>query len=46
VIENYKGVLIVNPGSATWPEYQPKPGTVALLEINSENVNASIIQLE
>jgi putative phosphoesterase len=46
VIEHYKGVLIVNPGSATWPEYLPALGTVALLTIGSGGVEANIIQLE
>ncbi len=45
LIEKYKGVLIVNPGSATWPEYQPKPGTVALLELDSGTAEARIVQL-
>lgn len=46
VIENYKGVLLVNPGSATWPEYLPTLGTVALLTIDSGGVEAHIVQLE
>ena len=46
VIEHYKGVLIVNPGSATWPEYLPTLGTVALLTIGSGGVEARIVQLE
>jgi putative phosphoesterase len=46
VIEHYKGVLLVNPGSATWPEYLPGLGTVALLTVGSGGVEARIIQLE
>ncbi len=45
-IEDYKGVLLVNPGSATWPEYLPKLGTVALLTIDSGEVEARIVRLE
>ncbi len=45
-IEDYKGVLLVNPGSATLPSYVPKLGTVALLTISSGNVEARIVQLE
>ena len=46
VIEHYQGVLLVNPGSATWPEYLPALGTVALLTIGSGGVEARIVQLE
>ncbi len=45
-IEHYKDALLVNPGSATWPEYMPKLGTVALLTINSGEVEARIVPLE
>jgi putative phosphoesterase len=45
-IENYKGVLLVNPGSATWPNYLPGLGTVALLSIDSGEVSARIMALE
>ncbi len=44
--EDYKGVLLVNPGSATFPDYVPTLGTVALLTISSGNVKARIVQLE
>ncbi len=44
--EYYKDVLLVNPGSATFPSYVPKLGTVALLTINSGEVEAHIVQLE
>ncbi len=46
VIERYKGVLLVSPGSATWPEYLPALGTVALLTLGSGEVEARIVQLE
>ncbi len=45
-IEDYKGVLLVNPGSVTWPNYVPKLGTIALLTISSGNVKARLVQLE
>ncbi len=45
-IEYYKGVLLVNPGSATFPSYVPKLGSVALLTINSGEVGARIVPLE
>jgi putative phosphoesterase len=45
MIERYKGVLLVNPGSANWPDYLPKLGTVALLTINSGEVEARIVSL-
>jgi len=44
-IENYKDVLLVNPGSVTFPNYVPKLGTVALLTINSGKVEVRIVQL-
>jgi len=45
-VEHYKGVLLVNPGSATWPSYMQKLGTVALLTINSGEVEACLVPLE
>ncbi|MFC2006399.1 YfcE family phosphodiesterase [Chloroflexota bacterium] len=45
-IEHYKGVLLVNPGSATVPNYVPKLGTVALLTIGSGGMEARMVQLE
>jgi len=45
-IEDYKGVLFVNPGSATLPSYVPKLGTVALLNISSGRAEARILPLE
>ncbi len=44
-IEHYKDVLLVNPGSPTVPNYVPKLGTVALLTINSGEVEARIVPL-
>jgi putative phosphoesterase len=45
-MENYKGVLLINPGSVTWPNYIPKLGSVALLTIDSGEVEAHIVQLD
>ncbi len=44
--EHDKDVLLVNPGSATLPSYLPQLGTVALLTINSGELEARIVQLE
>ncbi len=45
-IENYKDILLVNPGSATFPDYVRKLGTLALLTIDSGKVEARIVPLE
>jgi len=45
-IENYKGVLLVNPGSPTMPSYIPKLGTVGFLTIEDGKAEASLLQLE
>ena len=45
-IEHHKGVLLVSPGSATFPNYVRKLGTVALLTISAGEVEARIVQLE
>ena len=45
VIEHYKGVIIMNPGSATLPGYIPKLGTVGLLTVDSGEVEAKLVQL-
>jgi len=44
-IENYKGTLLVNPGSPTMPSYLPKLGTVGFLKINEGTAEANIVQL-
>jgi uncharacterized protein len=46
LIENHKGVLVINPGSPTWPNNIPELGTVGLLTIDSGKVDTRIIQLE
>ncbi len=45
-IENYKNVLLVNPGSPTLPTYIPKLGTVGLLTVKSGQAEARLVQLE
>lgn len=45
LIETYKGVLLVNPGSPTLPLGLRQPGTVGILEINQGKAEAHIIQL-
>ncbi|MBI2329507.1 MAG: metallophosphoesterase family protein, partial [Chloroflexi bacterium] len=45
-IEHYKDVLLVNPGSATFPDYVRKLGTLALLTIDSGKVEARIVPLQ
>ncbi|MFC2038618.1 metallophosphoesterase family protein [Chloroflexota bacterium] len=46
LIENRDGILYVNPGSPTFPEYKLRPGTVGLLTIEAGKFNAEIIQLK
>ncbi len=45
-VEHYKDILLVNPGSATFPDYVRKLGTLALLTINSGKVEARIVPLD
>ena len=45
-IEDYKGTLLVNPGSPTLPTYLPKLGTVVFLDISNGRAEARIVQLE
>jgi hypothetical protein len=44
-VDSTDGILLVSPGSATLPDYAPRPGTVALLSITKGKVEASIVQL-
>ncbi|MFC2072037.1 YfcE family phosphodiesterase [Chloroflexota bacterium] len=46
IIEHYKDALLVSPGSATLPNYEPRLGTVARLTINSGEIEVHIVQLE
>lgn len=45
-MEKQNGRLRINPGSPTFPRYQPVLGTVGLLAISNGNVEARIEQLE
>ncbi|MDO8636653.1 MAG: metallophosphoesterase family protein [Dehalococcoidia bacterium] len=45
LVETFKGVLLVNPGSTTLPFYRPRLGTVGILTIESGKARAEIIQL-
>jgi len=45
LVDNYKDILLVNPGSPTLPNSLLKLGTVGLLEITEGKVKAGIIQL-
>jgi putative phosphoesterase len=38
--------LLVNPGSPTFPQYQLRLGTVAILDINNGKARARIVQLQ
>jgi len=44
-LEKKEDILLVNPGSATFPDYQYRLGTVGLLTINSGKAEAQIVQL-
>jgi putative phosphoesterase len=44
-VERCDGILYVNPGSPTFPDYRPVPGTIGILEIDSGEVEVEIIQL-
>jgi putative phosphoesterase len=45
IVEEVAGSLVVNPGSATFPWYQLRLGTVALLDIDSGRAEARIVDL-
>jgi len=44
-VDYNEGVLLVNPGSPTYPDYQRKLGTVGILTITSGKVGTHILQL-
>jgi putative phosphoesterase len=44
-VQNRGNFLLVNPGSPTFPYYVHRPGTVALLNINSGEVEVHMVQL-
>jgi len=45
VMRYYDGVLLMNPGSPTFLNYNRGPGTVAILNFDSGEVQADILQL-
>jgi putative phosphoesterase len=45
-LETLNGVLWVNPGSPTFPNYKYELGTVALLTVNNGKTEAQIIKLQ
>ncbi len=45
-LEEQKGVILINPGSPTFPHYRRELGTVGLLTIKSGKAEAQIIQLK
>jgi len=45
-IDTMKGTLLVNPGSATFPQYQHRLGTVAILDITAGKAEARLIYLD
>lgn len=45
-LHNYGDVLQINPGSANFPHYDRRLGSVGLLTINSGKAEAQIIQLK
>lgn len=44
--EKRNGVIRINPGSPTFPQYHKIPGTVALMNIDSGKVDIEIVQLK
>ena len=44
-VDRIGGSLLVNPGSATFPEYQLRLGTVGLLTISNGSAEACIVRL-
>ena len=45
VVERVSDILFINPGSPTFPGYRRTPGTVGILDINSGEAEACILQL-
>jgi putative phosphoesterase len=45
-VEKQQDILLVNPGSPTFPHYKLELGTVGLLTIDSGKVEAKIVQLK
>ena len=45
-LESHDGILRINPGSPTFPNYKHRLGTVGLLNISSGKAEAQIVQLQ
>ena len=45
-LETIDGVLWINPGSPTFPNYKLEPGTVGLLTVSAGKAEAQIFQLQ
>ncbi len=45
-LKNRGDVLLINPGSPTFPHYRLELGTIGLLTVNSGKAKAEIIQLQ
>ena len=45
-IAHDKDILIMNPGSATFPNYKPRLGSVGLLTINSGKVETRLVHFD
>ncbi len=45
MIDNSSGILLINPGSPTFPSYKYELGTIAILGIDSGKVDARIVSL-
>jgi uncharacterized protein len=46
IVENFNGILYINPGSPTCLEYKRGLGTVAILELNGGEPKVNIIKLK
>ena len=44
-LENDGGILKINPGSPTFPNYKHRPGTVGMMTVNAGKVESRIVQL-
>jgi uncharacterized protein len=45
VVENYEGIVMVNPGSPTFLHYKQGLGTVGILNINDGKIDVNILHL-
>ncbi len=46
MVRNDENILLVNPGSPTFPDYKYKPGTVGFLQVHSGKVDVTMAQLK